>query len=210
VQKLANMTPPIGANVGTEDTLTSPNFEKSPTGSGPQMAAAILVTERLFGWCQMPDVSDGKIYLAGVTGILAEYPIEVMNKLADPRIGSRYLWNLPTIPQIRRACEEIYAPIRREFERRQASEDARRSLPPPRRPRTQEEQARIDAQVAAWRNSAGVPDSDLPRRSKQAPMLSPVSRERMAAVAADCEARRIRKQVLAENQRSNTSGEHDG
>src|SRR6476661_7380071 len=114
MQKLA--IPPIGVNAATKDTRTSPNCTQSPTGSGPLMTAAILATDRLFAWCQMPDVSDAKIYLAGVTGILAEYPIEVMNKLADPRIGSRHLWNLPTIPQIRRACEEIYAPIRREFE----------------------------------------------------------------------------------------------
>jgi hypothetical protein len=146
----------------------------------------------------MPDVSDPKVYLAGVTGILAEYPSEVMEKLADPRSGSRCLWNFPTIPQIRRACEEIYAPIRREEERRQVREDARRSLPPPRRQRTPEEQARADAQVAAWRKSAGVPEGGLPSRGNQAPMLSRASRERMAAVAADCEARRIRNSSLAQ------------
>jgi hypothetical protein len=163
------------------------------------MKAAILATDRLFAWCQMPDVSDAKIYLTGVTGILAEYPIEVMNTLADPRTGSRYLRNFPTIPQLRHACEEIYAPIRRQEEREQAQADARRALPPPRRPRTPEEQARVDAQVAAWRKSAGVPENGLPRRGNQPQMLSPASRERIAAVAADCEARRIRNEIVGRN-----------
>ena len=161
------------------------------------MAAAILATERLFAWCQMPDVSDPKIYLAGVVGILADYPSEVMDRLADPRSGSRLLRNFPTIPEIRRACEETYAPIRREEERRQVREDARRSLPPPQRLRTPEEQAKVEAQVAAWRKTAGVPGGGLPRRGNQAPMLAPASRERMAAVAADCEARRIRNSSLS-------------
>jgi hypothetical protein len=125
----------------------------------------------------MLDVSDGKIYLAGVTAILAEYPLVVMEILADPRTGSRYLSNSPTIPQIRRACEEIYGPIWRDFERRQAREDARRSLPPPRRARTPDEQERVDAQVAAWRNSAGIPEGGLSRRTDQARMLPPASRE---------------------------------
>jgi hypothetical protein len=57
----------------------------------------------------MPDVSDPKIYLAGVVGILADYPSEVMDRLADPRSGSRLLRNFPTIPEIRRACEDLRA-----------------------------------------------------------------------------------------------------
>lgn len=117
----------------------------------------------IFAWCRMPDVHDPEAYLAGATAILAQYPPEVMAALADPVSGTRHMKDFPTLRDLRVACDVLFEPIEREIERRRAEEQHRLGLPAPRR-RTPEEQARIDAQVRAWRRSQGIPDEGLSRR----------------------------------------------
>lgn len=104
--------------------------------------AAAKATDRLFAWCKMPDTGDPRVYLAGAAAIIAEYPQEVMDAIADPRTGTRVLKDYPSLRDIRAACEELNAPLEREAER------PRSLSPPPRRPRTPEQQARVDAQVS--------------------------------------------------------------
>lgn len=101
----------------------------------------------------MPLNVDPEIYSAGVAAILAEYPVEILKKIADPVSGSRYLDKYPSIPEIRRACEEIYAPMRREEERLDKSRLLPAFVPHKRSP---EEQARVDAHVASVRHAVGI------------------------------------------------------
>ena len=111
--------------------------------------------ERLFDWCRMPDdLGDPKVYLAGATQILAEYPDEVIKAICTPASGTRLLPDFPTLRQLRDACEAEFAPIERHLARERAHADAVRELPRPKR--TAEQQARIDAQVAEARRKLGI------------------------------------------------------
>jgi len=198
VQKLANVIPQIGEPAETTSTLPAPSsgLSSKPTPT-PQMvnAAAAAATHRLFSWCMMPDAGDPEVYLASVIAILREYPLEVMNALSDPRIGSRVLKDYPTISQIRLACDVLYEPIAREEERthRKRLAEKTREQFPSRPPRTSEEQQRINEKIAAWRRSQGIPETGLPRRGSQAPELPYIPLERIRAVVADCDARRLKK-----------------
>jgi hypothetical protein len=198
VQKLADLIPRIGEPAETNSTLPalSSALSSKPTPS-PQSVNAAVATDRLFAWCLMPDVGDPEVYLAGVTAILGEYPVEVMNALSDPRMGSRVLKDYPTISQIRQACEVLNEPIAREEERAHYKRLAEETLKqfPPRPPRTSKEQQRIDEKIRAWRRSHGIPETGLPRRTSQARELPHIPPERMRAVLADCDARRLRKRV---------------
>jgi hypothetical protein len=105
----------------------------------------------------MPDdIGDPKLYLAGATQILAEYPDEVIKAICTPASGTRLLPDFPTLRQLRVACEEAFAPIERQYEREQAQRDAMRGRLPPRLKRTPEQQAKVDAQVAEARIKLGI------------------------------------------------------
>jgi hypothetical protein len=95
----------------------------------------------------MPDVGDPQVYLTGATAILADYPEEIMEQVADPRAATRVLRDYPSLHDIRLACDRLFAPIEREAERRAAHKSHVAGLLP-RPPRTPEQQARIDAQIA--------------------------------------------------------------
>jgi hypothetical protein len=136
-------------------------------------------------------MADPEQFMAAAAALFARYPAEVQIT-AVHRIACRS--DRPTLRLMTVVLEEVYAPVRREEERQMAGQNAR-SPSASRTQRTPEEQARIDAQVATWRKGAGVPEGGLPRRGNQAPMLMPASRQRRAAVAAECEARRIRNSL---------------
>ena len=108
---------------------------------------AAKAVDRLFAWCLMPDVPDPRYYLSGAIAILADYPAEVMEKIADPRNGTLVLKDKPSLVAIRRACEQLYEPIERGAERRAAHKSHVAGLLS-RPPRTPEQQSRIDAQIA--------------------------------------------------------------
>lgn len=119
----------------------------------------MVATDRLFGWCRMPDIGDPEIFLAGCAAILAEYPQAVRDAICDPRSGSRALKDYPSLRNIREACDRLYEPIGRELERKRSLQSF---LPePPRKPRTREEQARVDAQVATARALFGIPEGGI-------------------------------------------------
>jgi hypothetical protein len=187
MEKLGNMIPQIGKTDATKDTQPSPNCERRSVS-----IESMERTAELFSWCLIPDVADKKVYLAAVAAIFDEYPQRVACRLADPRSGSRMLRDYPSILQIRQACDELNAPFERERRRYPLLEREQ-----PRAPRTPEEQARVDAQVVGWRKSAGVPESGTRSRGIQRGPLPEISRARRAAVAADREARKARKQAHA-------------
>jgi hypothetical protein len=107
--------------------------------------------ERLFGWCRMSDdVGNRRLFLAGAVAIVAGYSEEVAEKLSDPRTGTRAIRDYPALSDIRKACDLIFEPINRESERQEAhNSHVAGLLQKP--PRTPEQQARIDTQVARAR-----------------------------------------------------------
>jgi tryptophanyl-tRNA synthetase len=56
-----------------------------------------------------------------VAAVLAEYPEETIRYVTDPRTGipSRVDW-MPTVGEVKRACEDHYGPTRRALEREAA------------------------------------------------------------------------------------------
>lgn len=116
--------------------------------------------ERLFALLPPQDVIDAEEFLAASIMLFAQYPIEVMSKAVFeiPQRSDR-----PTLRLMRQVLDEILAPIERECERKRASEGRRLEAPHPRK-RSSEEQARIDAQVAAVRKQLGIPEGVARRK----------------------------------------------
>lgn len=71
----------------------------------------------LFGCYRMGDANDPEIYTQAVVAVLSDYPDDVITRVVDPRKGlpSRQQF-LPTVAEVKAACEEIYQPIRRRME----------------------------------------------------------------------------------------------
>lgn len=67
----------------------------------------------MFGCYRKQDANDPEIYVAAVTAVLSEYPREVIESVTDPRTGlpSRLKW-LPTVAEVKEACEAVMWPIR--------------------------------------------------------------------------------------------------
>lgn len=76
----------------------------------------------LFGCYRKGDANDPKTYVTAVAAVLADYPAETIRFVTDPRTGlpSRGEW-MPTVGEVKRACEDHYGPVRRAMER-EASE----------------------------------------------------------------------------------------
>lgn len=68
--------------------------------------------ELLLGCYRTGDANDPKTYVAAVTAVLAHYPQEVITSVTHPVTGlpSKKSW-LPTIKEVRDACEEVLEPI---------------------------------------------------------------------------------------------------
>lgn len=144
LQKFPIFQPPIIEPTKTGSAESSPN--SAPSRLTPQQINAAEAVAKLFTWCLLPDVNDTKSYLAGATLILSDYPAEVLERIADPGSGSRVLKDRPTLRELRLACDELFAPIEREWQRRAIEEQRQAFLPRPMR--TPEAQKRIDHQVA--------------------------------------------------------------
>jgi len=121
----------------------------------------------------MPDVGESKTYLAGAVAIIAEYPPEVMEKLADPQAGTRVLKDRPSLASIRKACDELFASIIRQRDRQAASESSAALLLNRPKP-TLEQRARVAALATEVRRqlggTTGPPDTstehDQPAQAK--------------------------------------------
>lgn len=72
----------------------------------------------LFGCYRKGDANDPKTYVTAVAAVLSDYPEETIRFVTDPRTGmpSRGEW-MPTVGEIKRACEEHHGPVRRAMER---------------------------------------------------------------------------------------------
>lgn len=112
------------------------------------------------------DLDDHRRFIAALVAMFDRYPSEVMQLAADPVRGVPSRLKVLRIASVKEILDEINAPFAREQARQLASQRAQQSLPPPRRKRTSEEQARIDAQVADARAKFGPP---APKRHLSSP-----------------------------------------
>lgn len=71
----------------------------------------------LLGCYRSGDANDPEIYVRSVIAVLSAYPVEIMDRVVDPVTGlpSRLQW-LPSLAEIRKACEELHGPMRRAAE----------------------------------------------------------------------------------------------
>ena len=71
----------------------------------------------LLGCFRTGDATDPEVYAGAVIAVLADYPDDVIEQVVDPRNGlpSRMNW-LPTIAEIKTACEDLYGHRRRAAE----------------------------------------------------------------------------------------------
>ena len=116
------------------------------------------------GCYRRDDAADPDIYVRAAVSVFIRYPESVVLAVTEPATGlpSTLKW-LPSIAEIVECCERHYAPIVRAMERERIRQEAARSLPPPSGPRTPEQQAEIDAQVAETRRDLGIPSGGYPR-----------------------------------------------
>lgn len=71
----------------------------------------VVAVERaklMFGCYRKDDAADPETYSAAVAAVLAEYGPDIVQRVTDPRSGlpSKQNW-LPTVKEVRDACEEI-------------------------------------------------------------------------------------------------------
>lgn len=72
------------------------------------------LTKVLIGCYRTGEANDPEIYADAVIAVLSDYPMEVVRRVVDPRRGlpSKTKW-LPTIAEVKEACESEMGPIRR-------------------------------------------------------------------------------------------------
>lgn len=82
---------------------------------------AEYATERarlLFGCYRRGDANDPDTYAAAVAAVLSEYSADCIRSVTDPRTGIQSTSQfLPTVAEVKAACEEYMAPVRRDQER---------------------------------------------------------------------------------------------
>jgi hypothetical protein len=179
------------------DRLATPSDapEQSSKPISPQIRLAKAMADKLFDLLPPLDVGDPEAFIAGTIAILAQYPGDVMLAAIDPANGIPSRTDRPTLRLIKQVCEEYWEPIERGEERALYARRARESAAaaPPLKPRSAEEQAAVDARVAAVRAELGIPAHGLPRRAAQTPLL-----ERAALskdLLADLERRKARNKA---------------
>lgn len=134
--------------------LTEPRktaSERHSRNSKPSIEsrAAAQATERLLSFYPPLDVIEPKVFIAGIVAILSEYPAELHEAAVAPTGIPKRLKTLRNLAEIEEVCRELYEPIARRKTREALANQPKYLAPPP---RTAEEQAKIDAQVEAWRN----------------------------------------------------------
>lgn len=85
--------------------------------------------ERLVGCYRKGDAENPDVYTAALAVMLADYPAAIVQKVTDPRTGlpGRSQW-LPTVAEVRHACELEMKPLRDEEARRRRREESERVL----------------------------------------------------------------------------------
>jgi hypothetical protein len=69
----------------------------------------------LFGCFRRGDANDPEVYVAAISAMLAQYPDWVVTKVTDPMRGIPSEMDfLPTVKEVKEACEKLVAPVRQE------------------------------------------------------------------------------------------------
>jgi hypothetical protein len=125
-------------------------LEKHTPNSKPTtQSSAAEATERLLKFYGPLDVLEPKVFIAGIVAILAEYPPMLHAAAVAPNGIPKRIKYLRSLAEIEELCRDLYEPIARRITRDAIASQPKQIL----RRRTAEEQAKIDAQVEAWRNS---------------------------------------------------------
>lgn len=95
--------------------------QKSESSTSSRLEYAAERANLLFGCYRKGDANDPKTYVTAVAAVLAEYPEDTIRFVTDPRTGlpSKVDW-MPTVGEVKRACEDHYGPTRRAMEREAA------------------------------------------------------------------------------------------
>ena len=95
----------------TLGSVSSRSLTQQSEGNCPPKAAAGLATMML-GCYRASETSDPEMFMAGVAGVLASYPEAIARQVCDPRSGlpAHSKW-LPSIAEVREACDRAMAPL---------------------------------------------------------------------------------------------------
>lgn len=93
---------------------------------------AAQAAKLLLGCYRSGDANDPDIYVRAVASVLAEYPSEVIRGVCNPRCGlpAKSKW-LPTVSEVKEACEIAMAPIDRKHREIAAREARKHALGKP-------------------------------------------------------------------------------
>lgn len=86
-----------------------------PTSTARQDEITSYAAQRaklLLGCYRTGDANDPQVYVAAITAVLARYPEEIITRVSHPVTGlpSKKGW-LPTVKEVRDACEHEFEPI---------------------------------------------------------------------------------------------------
>jgi hypothetical protein len=83
----------------------------------------------LIGCYRKGEAADAQVYATAVCAVLSRYPEEVVLRVTDPVVGlpGRVNW-LPTIAEVRHACEELVLPLREAALREKRQHEAQRLI----------------------------------------------------------------------------------
>lgn len=119
------------------EKLQPPMSPQPSTPSSPTLTLeAAKAAKLLLGCYRKGDANDPEIYVQAVVSVLAEYPSEVIKAVCDPRYGlpAKSKW-LPTVSEVKEACEIAMVPIDRMRRQRQLENERRLALAKPHEPR---------------------------------------------------------------------------
>jgi hypothetical protein len=105
----AFLRPAIESSIGT-GSLTHPSKPTNPL-------MAIQRAKLMAGCYRKSDAADPETYLLALSAVLAEYPPDIVHRVTDPRTGlpTKQDW-LPTVKEVRDACNELAERQRRTAE----------------------------------------------------------------------------------------------
>ncbi len=103
-----------------------------PTTSAEQLKRSAAIKNAaltLLGCYRTGDAHDPQVYVTAVVAVLSDYPLDIVTAVTNPSVGipAKLKW-LPTIAEIKTACEDIAGPRRRivEWEARSRAQLAER------------------------------------------------------------------------------------
>lgn len=110
MDRISRFTPQLNASKQALSSSPPPRLPQS--WSSCEASVATARARILLGCYRKGDAEDPDIYLTAVAAMLASYPQAVVNRVTDPRTGIAGRQNfLPTVADVRHACEVEMAPI---------------------------------------------------------------------------------------------------